>query len=130
MARPLVAVVNDSYDTIERLTRALQQAGYDVIGIAARDLRRGAVGLAEVARAQQVSAIVYDVGVPYRENWEYLRRIRSTNSDLPPLVITTPSKRVLDTLVADNDLIEACGDAIELDRVVAAVRKVVQTSPP
>ena len=64
------------------------------------------------------------------EMLEFLRSMLDTASDLPPIIITTPSTRILEALVGNHHGVQISGDAVHTERVVAAVKRVAGQQKP
>lgn len=126
-ARPKVAVVNGLQDTMDMLEIALREAGYDTVAVQARDVRTGVVDLPALARKHALSAIVYDVAIPYGENWEFLTHLRgSSGNELPPIVITTTNRRALELFAGgETPALEIVGKPYDVAAVIDAVHRAV-----
>ena len=79
-ARPAVAVVDDDQRIRAALRRALQLEGYDVL--------EGSDGLEGEALASRVDVMVLDATMPNLGGFELCRRLRSSGSRLPILMLT------------------------------------------
>ena len=69
---PTVAVINGLQDTIDMLRFVLEDAGFRVVDTQARDVRRGEVDLAEFVQRHDAAVVLYDIAIPYDENWRAL----------------------------------------------------------
>jgi DNA-binding NtrC family response regulator len=132
---PTVAIINGLQDTIEMLELALQRAGFRTIAAQARDVRNRIVDLVALCRTHNVAAIIYDVAIPYEENWKFLVGLRGSDGDrLPPIVVTTTNQRAMEQVEPRVDLLEIIGKPYDLALVVAAVRRAADSrkadSPP
>jgi hypothetical protein len=72
--------------------------------------------------------VVYDIAVPYEDNWTFfqtLKKLPETRNRR--FVVTTVNKRALDQRVGQTDAVEIRGGrADDLDPVVEAVQKQVK----
>lgn len=126
-SRPKVAVVNGLQDTMDLLEMVLGEAGYDTIAVQARDVRKGIVDLPALARTHGLRAIVYDIAIPYAENWDFLTSLRTAaGADLPPIVVTTTNHRALEAFAGETRAIEIMGKPYDLQALVDAVHRAVR----
>src|SRR5437867_8980985 len=106
---PSIAVFNSSSDTLEVLKLALEQEGYAVVTGHVSELKKGHVDVLDFVEEHQPDVIIYDVALPYEENWRFLRLLQSSDAlKLLKWVITTTHKPHLQELVGD------CGEVYEL----------------
>lgn len=125
-----MAVINGFADTTEMLEMVLQDAGYETVAAQARDVRSGIVDLPAFARNHQLAAIVYDIALPYDENWAYLSQLRGSADGLPPIVITTTNLAALRKLAGDHaSALEIIGKPYDLGEMVRMVHAAVARSP-
>ena len=111
-------------DTIDMLRVVLEDAGFLVVDAQARDVRRGVLDLGEFVRRHGVAVVLYDVAIPYEENWRAVEACRAS-PDLAgtPFVVTTTNQRALEGLVGGTDAVEIIGKPYDLRAVADAVRR-------
>jgi CheY-like chemotaxis protein len=126
-----VAVFNSSEDTIEVLKIALEEHGFVVASGHVSDIKKGQVDVLEFVREHQPDVVIYDVALPYEENWRFLRLLQSSEAlkDLK-WVITTTHKRRLEELVGETgEVFEIVGKPYDMNRIVNAVRGALGGDP-
>ncbi len=116
-----VLVVEDDDGIAEPLVRTLEREGYDVI--------RGATGgeAVRLAAPGAVDLVVLDLGLPDMDGLDVCRKIRSTGSDVPILILTARGGE-LDRVVgldvgADDYMAKPFGLAELLARIRALLRR-------
>ena len=121
---PTVAVINGLQDTIDMLRFVLEDAGFRVVDTQARDVRRGEVDLAEFVQRHDAAVVLYDIAIPYDENWRALQERRAAPAlAKTPFVVTTTNQRALEGVVGPTDAVEIIGKPYDLHRIVEAVRR-------
>ena len=121
---PTVAVINGLQDTIDMLRFVLEDAGFRVVDTQARDVRRGEVDLAEFVQRHDAAVVLYDIAIPYDENWRALQERRAAPAlATTPFVVTTTNQRALEGVVGPTDAVEIIGKPYDLHRIVDAVRR-------
>jgi DNA-binding response OmpR family regulator len=71
-------VFNTSEDTTDMLRIVLEQAGYVVVTAFTHDLRDGRTDLEALTRQHRPSVVVYDIALPYDQNWRLFQHIRAS----------------------------------------------------
>ena len=121
---PTVAVINGLQDTIDMLRFVLEDAGFRVVDTQARDVRRGQVDLAEFVQRHDAAVVLYDIAIPYDENWRALQERRAAPAlATTPFVVTTTNQRALEGVVGPTDAVEIIGKPYGPHRIVEAVRR-------
>jgi DNA-binding NtrC family response regulator len=125
-----VAVVNSNEDTVEMLRACLQGHGFSsVITGHVNDFKRGVTDFPRFVERYDPAVIVYDISLPYEQNWTFLRLLLDTESmQGRRVVVTTTNKSRLDELVGPTDAIEIVGKPYDLDRIVEAVKNALATA--
>src|SRR5690242_312667 len=75
---PVVAVFNTSKDTTDLLRVVIERAGYVVITAFTNALRDGEIDLEAFMRQHRPEVVVYDIAIPYEENWRLFQHIRDS----------------------------------------------------
>ena len=117
-------MINGLQDTIDMLRLVLEDAGFRAVDAQARDVRRGEMDLGEFVQRHGVSVVLYDIAIPYEENWRTVERWRASPAlaDVP-FVVTTTNQRALENLVGPTGACEIIGKPYDLRVVVAAVQR-------
>jgi DNA-binding NtrC family response regulator len=128
MTSDVIAVLNTSPDTVERLRTVLQHAGFVVVTGYTFDLREGRLDVDAFVRQHQPKVVVYDVAPPYDENWRLFQHVRALDAlRACRFVITSTNPKHLEHLVArDERVYEVVGRPLDLDRIVQAVKEAVR----
>jgi CheY-like chemotaxis protein len=128
--RPVVGVVNTNDDLVMALRRGLLDEGYEVVVAHIRDIKMGRVDFGTFILSHRFAAVIYDIAIPYDDNWTFFNTLRK----LPeckdqPFIVTTVNRRVLDQRVGRTDAIELVGGhADDFDPLLDAVATVVKRS--
>ena len=129
---PPVAVINSNEDTVEMLRAFLQHDGFTTVVTGhVTDIRNGRLDFLRFVEEHQPAVIVYDISIPYAENWRFLQLLCSSEAmNGRKVVVTTTNKRVLDALVGeDTGALEIIGKPYDLRSIASAVRKAVGLQP-
>lgn len=120
----VVAVFNTSEDTTDILRIAFENAGFVVVTAFTNLLRDGKMDLEAFMRQHQPRVIVYDIAVPYEQNWRLYEHLRATSACAGvSFVVTTTNIRHVRQLAGDTELHEIVGKPYDLDEIVGAVRQ-------
>jgi len=116
-----ILIVEDEYAVARGIQYALQQEGYDVTVA-----RNGEEGL-EFATQRAPDLVVLDVRLPGMDGFEILRRLRSSGSKAPVLMLTARDDEV-DKVVglemgADDDMTKPYGLRELMSRIRALLRR-------
>jgi DNA-binding response OmpR family regulator len=125
---PLVAVINSSVEIAELLKEALEDEGFAVVVAYTVEFKRGGRNLRAFFEEHRPRAVLWDIAIPYAENWDYFSQHVLTLGLLPEhcFVCTTVNKTVLDLLVGTTGTLEVVGRPFDLSEIVDAVRHAVE----
>jgi DNA-binding NtrC family response regulator len=123
-----VAIFNSSEDTVEALRIIFERHGCETVSAHIDEIKRGAVDFVEFVKTHDPRALVYDIAPPYDHNWTFLKLIRNTEVMRGrPVVVTTTNKANLERLVGPTDAIEIIGKPYDLEQVVLAAVRAIET---
>jgi len=119
-----VAVIHTSEDTLRVLQQWLELEGIVSVGGYVTDFRQGRGSLRAFLSEHDPQVIIWDLSIPYAENWAYWLQVR----DLPEMagrqyVITTTNERAVAELVGTNPAYEIVGKPFDLERLAEVVRQ-------
>ena len=120
-----IAVINSNEDTTEMLREILQQHGFSSVVIGhVTEIKRGQEDFLKFLDLHDPRVFVWDISIPYQENWRFTHLIMNAEKmQGRKVILTTTNKRVLDSLVGPTDTIEIVGKPYDLDEIVAAVKR-------
>jgi CheY-like chemotaxis protein len=126
--RPLVAVFNSSDDMLELFRIVLEQQGFLAVTRHVNELRRGEIDIEAFVSQHQPAVVLYDLVPPYDRQWAFLDRLRATSpfKDLPFVLTSTNAKMALELAGRREPVIEVLGRPVDLDEVVAAIRRALE----
>ena len=106
------------------LRMVFENAGFVVVTAFTNQLRDGRVDLEAFMRQHQPGVIVYDIAVPYEQNWRLYEHMRDTPACAgASFVLTTTNVNHVRQLVGDEELHEIIGKPYDLDEILGAVRQ-------
>lgn len=130
-AAPVVAVFNTSEDTTDMLRVILEHAGFVVVTAFTHALRDGKTDLEALMRQHQPVVIVYDIALPYAQNWRLFEHIRDSPAcrGVRFVVTTTNLAQVRDVAGEHQQILEIVGKPYDLDILVDLVKTAVSEQP-
>jgi CheY-like chemotaxis protein len=123
--RPCVAIINTSLETIQMLQDVLAEEGFATAAAYVTEFKRGERDLAAFFRQHQPQAVVYDIAIPYIQNWQFFQN-QVLGLDLLSagrFVVTTTNRSVLEQLVGPTQAIELIGRPYDLQTLISAVQR-------
>jgi DNA-binding NtrC family response regulator len=126
-----IAVVNSNEDTTQMVRAFLQESGFTSVVIGhVTEIKRGQVDFLKFIETHDPKIFVWDIGIPYEENWRFLQLMMSSEKmQGRRFVLTTTNKRALDALVGRTDTMEIIGKPYDLEQVVKAVQRAAGVTP-
>jgi CheY-like chemotaxis protein len=126
---PVVAVVNTNDDLVMALRSRLLDEGYEIVMAHIRDIKTGRTDFSAFVSSHKPDAIVYDIAIPYEDNWTFLETLRKLPACRDTnFIITTVNKREMDKRVGKTDAVELVGGhADDFEPLVEQLHDVVGT---
>jgi CheY-like chemotaxis protein len=121
----VIAVFDTSEDTLDMLRQFFEHQGFVVVTAFTHSLRDGKTDLEAFMRQHQPQVIVYDIALPYDENWRLYEHIRSSPACAGvPFVLTTTNEAQVRKVAGDRPIIEIVGKPYDLDLLATTVARV------
>jgi DNA-binding NtrC family response regulator len=126
--RPTIAIINTSQEVIELLRDMFEDEGFMPVTAYALEFKRGKRDLEAFFAKHQPQAVLYDIAIPYQENWTFFRdEVLTCGLPEDCFIVTSTNKAVLEKLVGPTNVIELIGRPFDLEAIVASVRRVVES---
>jgi DNA-binding response OmpR family regulator len=130
-APDVVAVFNTSPDTTDMLRIVLEHAGFVVVTAYTYDLRDGRIELETFMRQHQPKVLIYDIAIPYEQNWRLFQHFRQlpTFAAAKFVLTTTNAAQVAKIAGLEAHVHEIVGKPYDLDILVQAVKEAARQRP-
>jgi CheY-like chemotaxis protein len=123
---PIRALVMDSStDTLDLLRHYLEYHGFEVETCNLARLRNEGADIAEAIVSARPDVIVFDIALPYEENWATCAALQQDPRISAPFVLTTTNRAAVERLTAARSVVEIFGKPYDLAQFVRAVRDAV-----
>src|SRR5581483_9499748 len=101
---PVVAVFNSSADVVQMLRTALEEEGYTTATAHVTEIKQGQQDVVDFFERYDPQVVIYDVSLPYAENWTFFKLIRDTQAAQGRnFIVTTPNKRALEQAIGGSE---------------------------
>jgi CheY-like chemotaxis protein len=133
--RTRVAVINTSRETIELLRVILEEYGFEPVGgmdSTVTAFKRGERDLREFLASADPRVIIWDIALPYVENWQFYRTcVERGDFDGRGVVLTTTNKHAIDELIGPTPVHELLGKPFDdIEDLLTAVRQALKSAAP
>ena len=127
---PSVLILNSSQDTIDVLKVALEQQGFVVAWAHVAAVKSGEADLLALVDQHSPDVIIYDIALPYEENWTFLRLLQTSDAlkGIRWVLTTTHRKRLMELVGEVGDVHEIVGKPYDLKQIVDAVKGSLERS--
>ena len=91
---PVVAIINRNDDLVQSLRDVLVAEGYYVVTGHVADLKSGRQDFTAFLNAHRPAATIYDIAVPYEDNWTFFQSLlKLPQASDRHFIVTTVKKR-------------------------------------
>jgi CheY-like chemotaxis protein len=119
-----VAVLDTSEEVAETLQGVLEDEGWTTAVAYVVDFKRGRQDFAAFLAEHDPEVIVFDIALPYAENWAYFQSLQQhPAAQGRRFVVTSTNERAVERLVGPVPLHEILGRPFDLEAFVQAVRR-------
>jgi CheY-like chemotaxis protein len=124
MAQKTIAIMNTSKEITDLLTEVFKEEGYYTYSLFTYLFKKNQVDFDTYITSHLPDVILYDIGLPYKENYELFKKLRTRPvvRDIP-FVLTTTNKDALEKFIGKTHIYELIGKPYDLKEIVEAVSK-------
>jgi DNA-binding response OmpR family regulator len=125
----VVAIFNTSEDTTDLLRITLESAGFVVVSSFTNWIRDSKTDLEAFMRQHRPRVVVYDIALPYDQNWRLFQKIRKAPAcrGISFVLTTTNVAQVQRVAGSEQHVHEIVGKPYDLDIVVRAVKEAARS---
>jgi FixJ family two-component response regulator len=107
----------------------LAEAGFITSGQLIQELQSGQRNYLDVLIQYEPDVIIYDLGEPYQEQWNFFELLSSSELSTPLVFVLTSTDKVhLEQVVGKNGSLQFADEPGDLASLVAELRRVVITA--
>ena len=127
----VVAIFNASEDTTSLLRNVLQSTGFEIVSARTSELRNGRLDLTKYMRQHKPCVVVWDIGMPYEENWRLFEQLKANPAfQGVRFVLTTNNAAHVVKIAGAQQLVhEIVGKPFNVNEVVTAVKEAARQRP-
>jgi CheY-like chemotaxis protein len=125
----VLAVFNTSEDTIDMLRVFFEHKGFVVVAAFTSALRDGKTDLEALMRQHKPAVIVYDIALPYEENWRLFEHIRASPACAGvPFVLTSTNEAQVRKVAGHVPIFEIVGKPYDLEQLGDLVKRAITSA--
>lgn len=130
MKKVKIAVMNTSHEITEVLSELMRESGFDTCDMYTYKFKTGEVNFEEFIKENKPDVILYDIALPYKENYLLFKSLSSKEIvKNVPFILTTTNKNALQSLITvTSDVFEIVGKPYDLEELKNIVKKTVKQS--
>ena len=113
-----ILIINSNIELIIALEEWLHSNNCETMGAQIYDLKNDLVDISTLLNNFKPDAIIYDVSIPYEENWKFFKHL--TNESVAKnyqFIVTTTNKQALEKFVGKTNTFEIIGKPFELEEL-------------
>jgi DNA-binding response OmpR family regulator len=124
---PVIAVINSSEEVVTMLRELFEEEGFRTVAGHIPEIRRGEEDLIAFFEQHDPAVVVWDIALPYEENWTFFRLVQNTRAAQGrSFILTTTNRRALEDVAGDTGAIEVVGKPFDLEEILSAVRRALE----
>lgn len=121
-AKAKVLVINSNIELMQALESWLADIGCITKSVQIFDLKTKKINFKNILLSFKPTIIIYDVSIPYDENWNFFLKITSLSITKEiKFIVTTTNKKALESLVGPTNTYEIIGkpfDIVEVENLI------------
>jgi DNA-binding response OmpR family regulator len=113
------------------LQNYFRMQGWAASVVPARMVRDGSITPEALIAGHHPDAILFDVALPYEENWSALQALRNSPHVTCPIVVTTTNEAIVRRLTGtEESILEVVGKPYDLEQLFSSVNAAVHGEGP
>ena len=121
--RPVIGIV-DAEPTITKLLQTFfELEGFATVAAMPQDRRWGDLDVLAWLDAHQPAVVLWDISLPYDENWAVFQQVSAASGAKTPFILTTTNTRALEQVMAKTADFDIIAKPYNLDRLLDAVEQ-------
>ncbi|HVT01408.1 MAG TPA: response regulator [Patescibacteria group bacterium] len=115
-----IAIMNSSKEVTGMLKDVLEDSGFETVDVYTYKLKNKEVDIDKFLAEHKPDVILYDIAIPYQENFRFFKSVVKRVKNIP-FIVTTTNKEALDKLVGKTEAFEIIGKPFDLMKLVEMV---------